>query len=392
MDVESTDQGVLLPRMTMAQRDAIVQPAHSLMIYQLDANPGFYYNSGTPAAPNWLIVSGTSSAPCESRIPIDSLPFTILSSGSYYVTRSLTGAVNTDGITIGTSNVTIDLNGNTLSGGGGTQGSGIRVSVNITNLCIFNGSIQNWGDEGVDALQAQNSVFKNLRVLTNQQNGIVVGNNNSIIQCNSASNGLDGIDTGRNCILNACNASSNGDDGFETDRGCTVNSSSAFQNGDDGFNTGFGNTVNDNVSTENTGRGFKINNGGTVLNNTAAYNTEEGFEIGAASIVKNNNARANLDHGFVCLQEAYLNNNIADSNTGAGFYTTSTKVRLEDNQSTTNTTYGFQIQGSGDCIIIGNSAISNTITNYFISIGNSNGPIVGPSLGSVTNPFANISL
>ncbi|MBK7029826.1 MAG: hypothetical protein IPH45_11710 [Bacteroidales bacterium] len=60
LDVKSTSQGLLIPRMTMAQRNAIVSPATGLMVYQTDNLPGFYYNSGTAASPAWLI-SGTGS-------------------------------------------------------------------------------------------------------------------------------------------------------------------------------------------------------------------------------------------------------------------------------------------------------------------------------------------
>jgi hypothetical protein len=38
----------------MAQRNLIASPATGLMVYQTDNTQGFYYNSGTPAAPSWL--------------------------------------------------------------------------------------------------------------------------------------------------------------------------------------------------------------------------------------------------------------------------------------------------------------------------------------------------
>jgi hypothetical protein len=45
--VESTQQGILLPRMTLTERDAIESPATSLLIFQTDDTPGFYYFNGT---------------------------------------------------------------------------------------------------------------------------------------------------------------------------------------------------------------------------------------------------------------------------------------------------------------------------------------------------------
>lgn len=45
--VESTQQGILLPRMTLEERDSIENPATSLLIFQTDDTPGFYYYNGT---------------------------------------------------------------------------------------------------------------------------------------------------------------------------------------------------------------------------------------------------------------------------------------------------------------------------------------------------------
>jgi len=46
LDIKSTDKGMLIPRMTQAQRDAITSPATGLIIYQTDTTPGFYYFDG----------------------------------------------------------------------------------------------------------------------------------------------------------------------------------------------------------------------------------------------------------------------------------------------------------------------------------------------------------
>jgi hypothetical protein len=57
LDVKSTDKGVLVPRMTQAQRNAISNPAKGLLVYQIDNGEGYYVNRGTPAAPLWQSVS-----------------------------------------------------------------------------------------------------------------------------------------------------------------------------------------------------------------------------------------------------------------------------------------------------------------------------------------------
>jgi hypothetical protein len=46
LDISSTEKGVLLPRMTQAERNAIPSPAVGLLVYQTDNLRGFYYRSG----------------------------------------------------------------------------------------------------------------------------------------------------------------------------------------------------------------------------------------------------------------------------------------------------------------------------------------------------------
>ena len=54
LDVSSTTQGVLVPRMTSAQRTAISSPATGLLVYQTDGTAGFYFYNGTA----WTSLSG----------------------------------------------------------------------------------------------------------------------------------------------------------------------------------------------------------------------------------------------------------------------------------------------------------------------------------------------
>lgn len=47
LDITSTTKGLLIPRMTLAQRNAITTPATGLMVYQTDNTAGFYYYNGS---------------------------------------------------------------------------------------------------------------------------------------------------------------------------------------------------------------------------------------------------------------------------------------------------------------------------------------------------------
>ena len=46
LEIKSTTKGLLIPRMTQAQRNAIVSPVKGLMIYQTNGTQGFYYYNG----------------------------------------------------------------------------------------------------------------------------------------------------------------------------------------------------------------------------------------------------------------------------------------------------------------------------------------------------------
>jgi hypothetical protein len=56
LDIKSTTKGILAPRMTFAQRDAIASPATGLLVFCTDNN-FFYTNQGTPASPLWIMVN-----------------------------------------------------------------------------------------------------------------------------------------------------------------------------------------------------------------------------------------------------------------------------------------------------------------------------------------------
>ena len=56
VDVTSTEKGMLIPRMTAAQRGMITSPATGLMVFQTDATAGFYFYNGTA----WTSLNGTN--------------------------------------------------------------------------------------------------------------------------------------------------------------------------------------------------------------------------------------------------------------------------------------------------------------------------------------------
>jgi hypothetical protein len=66
LQIESTTQGVLFPKMTAEQRDLIATPQVGLLIFQTDNSPGFYFYNGTA----WValnVSNGTNSGGSDSK-------------------------------------------------------------------------------------------------------------------------------------------------------------------------------------------------------------------------------------------------------------------------------------------------------------------------------------
>jgi hypothetical protein len=60
LHVESTDKGILIPRLSTVQINAIVNPANGLMVFNTDTNE-FQFNCSTPGMPDWARVSHSTS-------------------------------------------------------------------------------------------------------------------------------------------------------------------------------------------------------------------------------------------------------------------------------------------------------------------------------------------
>src|SRR2546421_9068090 len=109
--------------------------------FLLAASGGSIDGQGSLTPPGAPAPTMKTLAQIEPRTPISSLPFTISTSGSYYLTKNLSVATG-DGITISVDKVTLDLNGFTISSNAASAtGTGILLSGTLTNVTIVNGYI-----------------------------------------------------------------------------------------------------------------------------------------------------------------------------------------------------------------------------------------------------------
>jgi len=74
LEIKSTTQGLLIPRMKKTSRDGIVTPAVGLLIYQTDNTAGFYYYTDkgwiaiTPKANWWSLTGNAGTNPATNFI------------------------------------------------------------------------------------------------------------------------------------------------------------------------------------------------------------------------------------------------------------------------------------------------------------------------------------
>ena len=90
LDVQSSSQGVLLPRLTTTERDAIISPATSLVIFNTTTNC-LEMNLGTPASADWVRVN------CRSGV------VSMLDCGGAMVTGSLITGTSASGVSANVS-------------------------------------------------------------------------------------------------------------------------------------------------------------------------------------------------------------------------------------------------------------------------------------------------
>jgi hypothetical protein len=210
----------------------------------------------------------------EPRTPITNLPYIISASGSYYVTTNLTCTACTNGsngITINTNDVTLDLSGFTLLGVGGS-GAGIAAPNPQRNLAIRDGVLEGWAGNGVFATYIYNSQFERLRVSNTRGDGLQVGSNCVVLVCTVSGTGGNGIDAGNNSIVSSCTASSNSGLGIDALNYCTVIQCSSCLNSGDGIDVGNYCAIKDCNLSGNIRSGMYITGGQNRIDNNSAYN------------------------------------------------------------------------------------------------------------------------
>jgi hypothetical protein len=120
---------------------------------------------------------------------------------------------NGDGLLIGASNITLDLDKHSITGDKKNDTAGIRILNGLSGISIVNGSIRNF-ERGIDGTNAQvlDSEFCDLKISGNTEDGIKIdGSGNTVCDNKTDKNGRHGINVvGGDNDITGNNASSNG--------------------------------------------------------------------------------------------------------------------------------------------------------------------------------------
>ncbi|MCA9292408.1 MAG: right-handed parallel beta-helix repeat-containing protein [Phycisphaerales bacterium] len=327
----------------------------------------------------------------EPRVPINqtntpgtaTTVYRITQPGSYYLTGKVAGENARHGIEIAASGVTIDLNGFEVLGKAGSL-NGITISISsLSNICVRNGSVRNWGSHGIDLSEnsARGIIVEGVSSTDNGGHGIFLRGAGSVSRCTATRNGQHGIFAFGGVSISDCAALENLGNGFQATL-CTVTGCTSVSNAAHGFD-----------------------GAGTQMSHCAAsFNEGNGFDV-IQSSVTHCEAGSNDGDGILAVRDCVITDNQCNTNgfmtaDGANIHVTGGGNRIEGNNCI-EADRGIDVDAAGN-VIIKNTCSDNT-TNWDIFLANKVGVIVvAPPSGAIlgnsggtgmgtTDPWANFT-
>ncbi|QOJ00347.1 MAG: hypothetical protein HRU70_07525 [Phycisphaeraceae bacterium] len=330
-----------------------------------------------------------------------SFPIVIQSPGSYYLASNIVGVSGQDGIRITADNVTLDLNGFTVSGVSGSRAGIISINTR-TNVVVRNGGVNGWGHEGVNLLTATASRVEGVTSYGNLRDGIAVGNASVVEGCVALSNGTNGFQGSSSASFNRCVARLNANAGFRGTtnsilRDCIADTNGTIGQAHHGFFFGSNAVVVSCTSLSNRADGFNLGEGSQVTASTARSNATGGIVTSGNSVVTQCTASNNTGSGITVGEQSHVLNSIAASNGGVGVFS-GNGAYIANNTARSNTLSGFTVAGSS--YVLNNNSLFNgpgaTIGNGITSAGSDSryegNNLVGNDFGLVLSSPGNLIL
>ena len=387
----------------------------SLSVLTLLITGGILY-AGPLTPPAGPVASTTKTlGEVEPRIAVNAVNtpsdgnclFKITQPGSYYLTSNINGVAGKHGVIIAAEGVTLDLGGFEMAGLPDMGGfDGVMCSTpNKSNITVLNGSLRNWGRDGINLgdFEVSGCRVEGVHARGNARAGIYVGNTSQVSHC-SGSGGEYGILTRKGSTVSECSATAASLAGIYVETGSTVNQCAATSCVGFGITALDGSSVVDCTSHSNNGFGVKVDRGGLISNCSANLNTNDGIQASTGSTVSNCIARSNGRHGILGSSACVIRGNTCTTNgtiqsTGAGIRAQGNDNRIEENHCNWSD-IGINVEGSRN-LIFRNTCAANTI-NWEISTSNicfvvfaNLAPPISGSFGGTapgsTDPNANFS-
>jgi parallel beta-helix repeat protein len=317
--------------------------------------------AGTYIADNIIKGNGDNyeiSASNQLNILLCEVPETLSWPCSVKFAGTLTCSVSdTNGITVNTDNVTINMDGHSLIGPGASSLYGIYQSSSYDNLRVYNGKTTQWKGEYKYGLCAR-------------------GKNNQIENIQASEN-YRGIYGGYGCTISGCTSCDNDSYGIYGFSGCTISDCAAYNNGDNGISGKYGCSISACTSRNNSGAvGIDGGDGCTISGCTACNNGGCGISGSSCCTISDCSVQYNNGAGVRISYDCQVTKNCCDHNgyggDGAGIHVISGNNRIDSNNVTDNDR-GIDVDATGN-LIVRNSASGNGV-DYDIVTGNDIGTV-----------------
>lgn len=309
----------------------------------------------------------------EARIPIRTVPMTINQPGSYYLTKNFTVGSGQFGLLVTVPNVSIDLNGFTLSGQAGGA-VGITASTPDVGIDISNGTIEGMQGFGIELPNVAGVRIDNMRLLDNQGGGADLGNGCSVTGCDVRENGGPGLRVRAGGSVADSTLAGNRGHGVDANvanvgiRQCQV-----LSNEQTGLRLGANAHVSGCVVSGNFFNGIIVGTGGSVSDCTVTAQLQSGILAGGGCTITGCTVRQNTLDGICTTGGCTIENCTSSSNGGDGICASGATV-VKGCNSLVNGQDGIEVANGGailDCKACDNSGDGVKVGTNCRVIGNS---------------------
>jgi hypothetical protein len=332
----------------------------------------------------------------EPRIPLNQTNtpsgafgvFEITQPGSYYLADNL--IVPGDkilGIRILAENVTIDLNGFTITGHPGANG-GIQMSISGEGIVIRNGTIRDFSKitgYGIDTESAQDSYIENVLVLNAAGVGFDTGFESTLVNCTARACGI-GFDSNDSTLFRDCVASHSTAEGFYAGTSSKLINCLASFGSSHGFVLDTDAEATGCISEDNLGNGYELEFGG-IVRSSIATSVNIGVNALSDAVIEDVTVRNTIGNGIQMVngRGQIRNCNVFDTGNWGIVVTSNSLVLIEDCVVENISGTGISASGLSEATVSGCTVRNTTLDGIVVNTGSTNSSVVDCSVEGTGN-------